>query len=1112
VRLRTVILVLIAFVLAGTALHTETLPNAQTGEQLFNGFARQRFGQTIDYHSFHPFARTALLSRCTNGKQTIQWETDPLPPSPGSPFITFVWIAGHSTGSSRADASFRLALNGRECLTFATAKDRRVRQWTVEGKEGVRLSFDAQWEDGAEDLFGYAYLRVPAQAFPAGKPLLVSVTGDSANRPDWFMTFTHAFRESLSVQPEPALLRGSAGSGQLIDVLIDHLGTAGQADILIPGQPRVSAPLALGFNRIPLVVPPVRQRVETTVTVILPGRPEERFPLTLDPVTLREFWLLPHSHNDIGYSDLQVDVEKKQLRNIRDALRLFRKTSGYPDEARFRWNTEILWAVESFLATCTADERRDFGEAVRGGGIGLNALYANQLTGICRPEELLRLTDYARRLEKLLGVTIDDAMITDIPGCAWATAPVLSQAGIKYFSSGPNLMPFTPILGDRVGYFNLTWGDRPFYWISPSGKDRVLFWTAGKGYSWFADWINGRAGPKTAPQLFDYLRELEKQHYPYDMVQLRYTVAGDNGPVDADLPAFVKAWNERYATPRLVIATASRMFHEFERRWGSTLPSYAGEITPYWEDGALSTLRELGIVRHVSERLVQAEALACLRPERRDFRDTLAAAWRNVTLFDEHTWGAHNSIAEPDSPFVLSQWRVKKQYALDAERQSSALMAGLLAPAGQGNDVEVINTLSWTRTGLVTLSAGESSVGDRVTDDRGKVVPSQRLSTGELVFLANDLPPVGGKRFSLLPGKASAFGGVTAAENTLRSSSLSLVLDTSTGAIRSLRTKEGRECVDTAGGGGANRYLYVAGFDPAAARENGCARIEVVERGPLVGRLRVTSQAPGTRSLVQEITLVHGSSRVALRTTIDKLPIRSKEGVHVAFPFLVPDGTIRMDAGWGVLTPETDQLPGACRDFLSAGRWVDLSGKDHGITLTLLESPLVELGAMTDETPNSKLYRIWRTTLAPGKTIYSYVMNNYWHTNSAAYQDGPASLHYSLIPHGTFNAAATYRAGVEESQPLLVRRAGAGEHGTSSLFRVESPGVAVTSLMHSRDGKATMVRLYNAGEKAAAFDIRWLGFRPTRVFVSTVDEIAGTPAPERFSLPPYGILTLRCER
>ena len=196
-----------------------------------------------------------------------------------------------------------------------------------------------------------------------------------------------------------------------------------------------------------------------------------------------------------------------------------------------------------------------------------------------------------------------------------------------------------PDQGDRVGHFNRAWADRPFYWVSPSGQEKILLWVAGKGYSWFHDWIAGKAGPRTASNLFDYARELDQKQYPYDMVQLRYTIVADNGPVDPDLPDFVKEWNERYASPRLVIATTSSMFEEFERRWGDRLPSYAGDISPFWEDGALSTLRELGMVRQASERLVQAEAVSCIIGKRHTGGDTLGAAWRNVHLFDEHTWG-----------------------------------------------------------------------------------------------------------------------------------------------------------------------------------------------------------------------------------------------------------------------------------------------------------------------------------------------------------------------------------------------------------------------------------------------------------------------------------------
>ena len=56
-----------------------------------------------------------------------------------------------------------------------------------------------------------------------------------------------------------------------------------------------------------------------------------------------------------------------------------------------------------------------------------------------------------------------------------------------------------------------------------------------------------------------HLAELERKGYPYDMVELRWSVGGDNGPPDADLPDVVKNWNAKYASPKLVIATVSRV-------------------------------------------------------------------------------------------------------------------------------------------------------------------------------------------------------------------------------------------------------------------------------------------------------------------------------------------------------------------------------------------------------------------------------------------------------------------------------------------------------------------------------------------------------------------------
>jgi alpha-mannosidase len=1097
-------------VLLFVALILATIPAKAQDSQLLKGFVKEIAGEHIDYHSFHPYASAALLTRCVDGKRTITWTTEPIPESFSSQVATFAWIGGHSTGTSTADASFLLKINGDSILRFATVKDHRVWKWTTRGAKGVSLSFEGRWEDSVNDLFGYFFLTVPIGEDVKGKPLVVSIAGDSLNRRDWYMTFKYELRESVDVQSEPALLRTSRGNRQLIDVLIDYVRPEGSVELSASSGESLYAKLRLGLNTLQLPVSAAAEPRQIDVMVVIDGeaRRSERIPLL--PVRYCEFWILPHSHNDIGYSDLQSDVEKKQLKNLGDAMMLWKKTAGYPPEARFKWNTEILWAVDRFLSSCSDSDREALVTTVKEGGIGLNGLYANQLTGICRPEELLRLTDFARSLEKRYGVKVNDAMISDIPGYTWGTVPALAQGGIKYFSSGPNFIPWLPDRGDRVGHFNRTWGDRPFYWVSPSGQEKVLFWVAGKGYSWFHGGIIGKVGERTGARLFEYLRELEARDYPYDMVQLRYTIGGDNGPTDPDLPDFVLNWNEHYASPKLVIATASAMFEEFERRWGSTLPAFPGDITPYWEDGAISTLRELGSVRRSTERLIQAEAAACITGVNRLDPRRVENAWRNVHLFDEHTWGAWNSVSDPESPFAKSQWEVKQRYAKDLETQSNALLQDALS-SPTGSCFEVINTCSWPRTDLVIIGDSVSRVGDVVMDEQGRDVPSQRLSTGELALLAQDVPGLGSRLYAIQPGKSRTSGAIQIEGARIRSTGVNVELDPRTGAICRLGTPGGWQYADTSSFPGLNQYLYVSGRNPSAAQKNSGARISAKEAGPLVCVLRVTSDAPGCNGMEQEVRVVDGLRKVEILNVFDKVQVREKEAVHIAFPFSIPQASFRLDGGWGIIRPEADQLPGSCKDFLSAGRWVDYSNQDFGITLTLSESPLVEIGAMTDETLISRNVRSWRTGIAPGSVCYSYAMNNYWHTNYAADQHGQITLRFALYPHGGFHPLDAYRCGVEQNQPLLVRQVAAGTGIRKPLFSPSAAGVVVTSLKRSADGKAVMVRLYAASGKPEEFSLLWNGLKPKRAFTSSMREGRDAPAPRVISLPAYGILTLRCE-
>ena len=41
----------------------------------------------------------------------------------------------------------------------------------------------------------------------------------------------------------------------------------------------------------------------------------------------------------------------------------------------------------------------------------------------------------------------------------------------------------------------------------------------------------------------------------------------------------------------------------------------------------------------------------------------------------------------------------------------------------------------------------------------------------------------------------------------------------------------------------------------------------------------------------------------------------------------------------------------------------------------------------------------WRKTVEPTQKLYSWAMNNHWHTNYRAYQEGPVQFRFVLRPH-----------------------------------------------------------------------------------------------------------------
>lgn len=903
-----------------------------------------------------------------------------------------------------------------------------------------------------------------------------------------------------SLRSPPTLVNRNGELNQTLQAIVHHMGDSVEARFSLNDKKDAPASLKRGSQTIELAIPAVTNATTITVTLDVAGRPVGTQTLTLQPVRKWVVYLLPHSHVDIGYTHLQTEVERSQWRFIETAIETARKTAQYPAGARFKWNVEVLWAVDSYLQQATTEKREAFIEAVKAGHLGLDALYGNMLTGLCRPEEMLRMLRLAPELAKLTGAPVESAMITDVPGYTWGIVPTLAHSGVRYFSIAPNGT-------DRIGRTSAAWGDKPFWWIGPNGKDRLLVWMTGTGYYQVF---------QSEEKLLQYLGGLEAKNYPYDFVQLRHCL-GDNGAPDVNFSETVRKWNEKHAYPKLVIATTAEMFRDFEKRYGDKIPEVKGDFTPYWEDGAASSARETALNRAAAERLIQAETLfAMFDPEAYPLMD-FYRAWRNTVLYDEHTWGAHNSISAPDEPFVKNQWAIKQAFALDADSQSKALLAKAIELRGGAGakveSVDIFNTLSWTRTDLAILPKEWALAGELVTGPNDEPVYAQRLTNGDFAFLASDIPPFGAKRFSFHTGKPLSPGSAHAKGRSLTTSTLSVSIDETTGAISSLRSiRLDRELAQSGSGSSLNDYFYLPGVDLKNLKRNGPVRISVKETGPLVASLLIESDAPGCRKLTREVRLTEGLDRVDIINTVDKLPIRSKEGVHFGFGFNVPNGVVRTDVPWAVVRAEADQMPGACKNWFTVQRWIDISNDEYGATWATPDAPLAQVGGITANILGAANDpTLWRDKVEPTQEIYSWAMNNHWHTNYRADQEGPTVFRYSIAPHGKFSSDEAARFGTSLTQPLIaIAVQGAPPYGEPPV-RVDSSGVLVTALKPSDDGKALIVRLFGASGKPESVRLQWHSPVPREVSLSDNGERAGRSVPNIIDVPPFGIVTLRAE-
>lgn len=942
------------------------------------------------------------------------------------------------------------------------------------------------------------------------------------------------FPEDMECLPQPVYHHrkdGKPGREIIITFIGGKIYNNAQIVVAVDGRTEITnlTPHDSGDSGCSVLLP-ANIGVEKEAKVILTLRQDNKKlkkAVIVPPMRHWTLYLYNHSHVDIGYTNTQKNVEILHKTNIIEGIKLAEATKDYPEGSRYRWNPEVTWPLER-LWQSMPEEREHILKAIRNDYLCVDASYLNINTSICSDEEMFHIFSFSRKMQKLTGKPMDVFQQMDIPGISWGLVPVMAQEGVRYIMSWPNRT--------RSGSAHNLDG-RPFWWVGPDGKSKVLFFqpdcyansgsmTKGRttGRPWFGqrDLSKVPAVIKTGSanvNFTDKLISMEEAKYPYDFFVLSWTL-WDNCPLDADIPDAVKAWNEQYAYPHIIIAGGHEIMEMIEKNYGDQLPVVKGDYTEYWTDGLGTAAGLTAMNRNTKERLTQAEILwTMLRPGQYAPRAGFDEAWRYISLSSEHTWCFEN----PSEPFFQDAlWKVKQDYFHQASDRTQALFDDALAPATDKSNgalgppegpsaggVAVFNTNSWKHGGLVILTKAESLPGDRVIDEQGKDVPTQRLFTGELAFMSSDVSAFGSRHYRVKNGKSPLLDGCKIDGATLKNQHLSVSIDPATGNITELiKLSTGRNFADIKVNGGLNAFRWLpANIDAPKADSN--IVITMVESGPLVVELRVTSKAVGCRAVSRSVRLVQGQPWVEISNVVDKLPLVEKDGIHFGFGFDIPHGKTRVDIPWGVMEIEKDQWPQGNRNWIAMQRWLDISNDKEGITWCSLDAPLFEYGNMTANLDTKWGNEgAWISRLEPSSTVYSWVMNNHWITNFPLTQDGPVTFRYRILPHGVYDAVTANRFGMEQARPLA-HVAANNDPVLKPLVALDNNRISVSILKTSTDGKATILRLRSLSDKAEIVKFTFPAGTPKGLCICNTKEESGQEVTGEVTVPAMGMMTLR---
>ena len=1111
---------------AGTLVMAQNDPQqilhnlAEKSKGSIDGFKKNTGENTFSYHSFRNDVTEGLITRCSDGKTGIEWDTDVVPQTFAEPQACFLWIA--SVNLTKDQGIFDVFVNGIKRFEIPASTKK---EWEITSPDGGKLSFIPALTDDQEGAHGYMSLTAPASWLQKGVSQKIGITGRANKNNVWIIVFQASdavsylqnaskFDVRLKLVAEekngslecrvscPLYLAGNDLSVTFSDktkkISLKQGATEAESTFKLPVTAK-NNPFKLSDLNGELIITSSFGEVTTSTKLLNkavltnkttkngdkivieaarsydPGTVSGMVALSNSILSKGQILLMNSSHQDIAWMD---SPEKCVIERDTMLLTPLFKLAG--KDKNYRFDIEDALMIREYFQR-HPDKKLLLKEMFTDGRLSCGSTFIQPYEEMYSGEALTRQFYFgAKWLKDEFNYNATVYWNEDVPGRTLQMAQIMRKAGTK------SMM----ISRHNRGIFNWFSPDGSFVTVFSPGHYGDAFMSLGKNFNEAARFVS-----KTS---MDW-QKFYTAKTPSPVIPILSD--WDMSP-SKDYSQLIKNWENIHELPddqgksvpvnlpRFKVATTPEFFQALMDQ-KPNLPSVQGERPAVWlyihgpsHQKALKASREADILLPIAEKFSTINALTdgtfLNYPQ-----SALNIAWE-AKIYPDHGWGGkHGDITDA---WFLSKYEFAKAEAEKiVDKSLSELASKVKTDDNKGLPIVVFNSINHMRTDKVCthLNFKKSKANGLVlSDSDGKTVNIQlssvqyfddgSIKSTVLQFIAENIPSIGYRTFYVKTSKKDEPKSSPAFENmaennfyrlTFANGGLSSVFDKELGQelIDSKKFKAGEIFTMHSEGNGAGEFSDIQKPDMKDFDKTGNynTKWEIEEDGPVFTKYKFRQQIKYA-VIEQHIKLFHTLKRIDFEPEI-----LNWEGVlyhefRMALPLSMTDGQVTYEVPFGVVEVGKDEIRGAAGErYQTECKNVHPRGIQNWISSSnssfgVTLSSSVVVADWIDPTDQPVKNQILQPILLASRRSCHWEGNEYLQT-------GNHSFSFSMTSHkpGWQQGALFGQESNEKLMPVqpLHHFENASLPESLSFFKTEGTNVMVSTIKKAEDNNEVIIRL-----------------------------------------------------